>query len=153
MLVLSRRSQESVIIASTDGQSCLVKITIVEIRGECVRVGFEAKHDVPIHRWEVWQRTAGQRDRASNGTSNGSGVPKVTAAGGPNQRRLRPGDLVRVNDGAFAGVEGTVARCEACRVIVDVSLIQPGISIEIVAHLLELIDERNGVAPPIELIG
>ena len=152
MLVLSRKTQESVVVATSDGQSCLVKVTIMEIRGERVRLGFEAKLDVPVHRWEVWERIAEQRDRASNG-ANGSGIPEVTVAERTNQHRLRPGDLVRVSDGAFAGVEGTVARCEACRVKVDVPLLQPGVSIEIDGHLLEPIGERKGVAPPGELIG
>jgi carbon storage regulator CsrA len=146
MLVLSRKPKESVVVASADGQSCLVKVTIMEIRGERVRLGFQAKLDVPVHRWEVWQRIAEQRDLACNGASSGSGIPEATAAEGANQRRLQPGDLVRVNDGAFAGVEGTVIRCEACRVTVDVRLIEPGVSIEIDDHRLELIGERNGVA-------
>lgn len=147
MLILSRKTQESVVVASTDGQSCLVKVTIMEIRGERVRLGCQAKLDVPVHRWEVWQRIAKQRDLASNGAESGSAFPDVAVAERTTQDRLQPGDLVRVNDGAFAGVEGTVARCQACRVMVDVSLIQPGVSIEIDGYLLELIRERNGVAP------
>ena len=153
MLVLSRKTQESVVVAGADGYSCFVKLTIVEIRGERARLGFEAKRDVPVHRWEVWQRIAEQTDLASNGASSGSGIPEVTAAERTNQHRLRPGDLVRVNDGAFAGVEGTVTACEPYRVIVDVHLIQPGVSIEIDGHLLEPIGTRNGVAPRGELIG
>jgi carbon storage regulator len=151
MLVLSRRSQESVVVASADGYSCLVKVTIVGIRGERVRLGFEATLEVPVHRWEVWQQMAEQRDRARNGAS--SGIAEITPAERTNRHRLRPGDLVRVNDGAFAGVEGTVARCEAWRVTVDVPLIQPAVSIEIDGHLLEPIARRKGVAPPGKLIG
>jgi carbon storage regulator len=72
MLVLSRKTQESVVVASSDGHSCLVKVTIVEIRGERVRLGFEAKLDVPVHRWEVWQRMVEQQDIASDGESSGN---------------------------------------------------------------------------------
>ena len=146
MLVLSRKTQESVVVASADGQSCIVKVTIMEIRGERVRLGFQAKLDVPVHRWEVWQRIAKQRDPASNGAESGIAIPEVAVA--ERTDRLQPGDLVRVNEGAFAGVEGTVAACQACRVIVDVHLIQPGVTIEIDGHLLELINEPNDVVLP-----
>ena len=78
MLVLSRKPKESVVVASADGQSCLVKVTIMEIRGDRVRLGFEAKLEVPVHRWEVWERMAEQRDGLSNGRSSGSGIPEVT---------------------------------------------------------------------------
>jgi len=29
---------------------------VLEIRGGKVRLGFEADADVPVHRWEVWER-------------------------------------------------------------------------------------------------
>ena len=49
MLVLSRRVDESVMIADD------IMVKIVEIRGDKVRLGFEAPPDVPIHREEVYQ--------------------------------------------------------------------------------------------------
>jgi len=48
MLVLSRRKNESIIINDD------VMITIVEIRGDKVRVGIEAPKEVPVHRKEVY---------------------------------------------------------------------------------------------------
>jgi carbon storage regulator len=153
MLVVSRKNQESVAIASTDGHSCLVKVTIVEIRGERVRLGFEAKLDVPVHRWEVWQRMAEERIRASDGAFSDNQMSDVTAAEETNQHGLRPGDPVRVKDGVFAGIEGTIARRQVGRVIVDLPLVQPGVSIEIDAHLLEPIEKENAVASPGELVG
>lgn len=54
------------------------------------------------------------------------------------ESRLKAGDRVRVKSGALAGVEGTVvARRRRCRLIVAVSLIQQGVSIEIDDHILE----------------
>jgi carbon storage regulator len=47
MLVLSRKKNESIIIDSS------IVITIVEIRGDKVRLGIEAPREVPIHRSEV----------------------------------------------------------------------------------------------------
>lgn len=49
MLVLSRKKNESIVIDDR------IKITIVEIRGDKVRLGIEAPKDVPIHRSEVFE--------------------------------------------------------------------------------------------------
>jgi carbon storage regulator CsrA len=56
MLVLSRKSQESVVVGGSAGFERMLKVTVLEIRGTCVRLGFEADADIPVHRWEVWQR-------------------------------------------------------------------------------------------------
>jgi len=59
MLVLSRKSQESVVIGGSDGLHRLLKVTVLEIKGSKVRLGFEADADVPVHRSEVWERLNG----------------------------------------------------------------------------------------------
>ncbi len=56
MLVLSRKSQESVVVGGTVGFERVLKVTVVEISGGTVRLGFEIDKEVPVHRWEVWQR-------------------------------------------------------------------------------------------------
>ena len=56
MLVLSRKSQESVVVGGTHGFEHLLKVTVLEINGHSVRLGFEVDAKVPVHRWEVWQR-------------------------------------------------------------------------------------------------
>ncbi len=64
MLVLSRRPQEAVLIGTPPNQ---IRVIVAGIRGDRVRLGFEAAHDVPIHREElVVERDAGspQRDPA-----------------------------------------------------------------------------------------
>lgn len=48
MLVLSRKSNDAVIIGNN------IRMTVVEIRGDKVRLGFEAPKDVSVHREEVW---------------------------------------------------------------------------------------------------
>lgn len=48
MLVLSRKRNESIII---DGGK--IKITVVEVRGDKVRLGIEAPTDISVHREEV----------------------------------------------------------------------------------------------------
>ncbi len=49
MLVLSRKLNESIII---DDQ---IKITVVEIRGDKIRLGIEAPKNVSVHRREVYE--------------------------------------------------------------------------------------------------
>ena len=34
----------------------ILKVTVLEIGSEHVKLGFEANEDVPIHRTEVWER-------------------------------------------------------------------------------------------------
>jgi carbon storage regulator len=59
MLVLSRKSQESVVIGGSDGLNRLLKVTVLGIKGANVKLGFEADPDVPVHRSEVWERING----------------------------------------------------------------------------------------------
>lgn len=47
MLVLSRKLNESIII------NHVIRVTIVEIRGDKIRLGIEAPKDVPVHRSEI----------------------------------------------------------------------------------------------------
>jgi carbon storage regulator len=47
MLVLSRKLNEAIVIGGN------IKIVIVEVRGDKVRLGIEAPKDVPVHRQEV----------------------------------------------------------------------------------------------------
>lgn len=49
MLVLSRQRDESIIIGDN------IVITVVDIRGDKVRLGIEAPRDVPVHRKEVYE--------------------------------------------------------------------------------------------------
>ena len=47
MLVLSRKRNESIVIDEN------IVITVVEVRGDKVRLGIEAPREVPVHRSEV----------------------------------------------------------------------------------------------------
>lgn len=49
MLVLSRLIDEEIIIG--DG----IRIVVVDIRGDKVRLGIQAPPEVPVHRREVWE--------------------------------------------------------------------------------------------------
>ena len=56
MLVLSRKNQEAVAIGGSGGLDRLLRVTVLEISGNSVRLGFDGDRDIPIHRWEVWER-------------------------------------------------------------------------------------------------
>jgi carbon storage regulator len=48
MLVLSRKKNESIVINND------ITVTVVEIRGDKVRLGIVAPKEVPVHRQEVY---------------------------------------------------------------------------------------------------
>jgi carbon storage regulator CsrA len=57
MLVLSRRKYESVVVGGSGGRiEQILKVTVLEINGRSVRLGFEVADDMPVHREEVWHR-------------------------------------------------------------------------------------------------
>jgi carbon storage regulator len=62
MLVLSRKSRQSVVVGGSGGFHRLLKVTVLGIKGANVKLGFEVDGDVPVHRSEVWERIqAGRR--------------------------------------------------------------------------------------------
>ncbi|HTU92161.1 MAG TPA: carbon storage regulator [Gemmataceae bacterium] len=66
MLVLTRKSQETVVVGGTDGFESILKITVLRIKGGSVVLGFEAAADVPVHRLEVWERIRDSDARKDN---------------------------------------------------------------------------------------
>jgi carbon storage regulator len=56
MLVLSRKKNESIVI---DDQ---IVVTVVEIRGDKVRLGISAPKEVPVHRMEVHEAIQADQD-------------------------------------------------------------------------------------------
>ncbi|HZW34751.1 MAG TPA: carbon storage regulator CsrA [Isosphaeraceae bacterium] len=54
MLVLSRKKNESIIINDN------ITVTVIEIRGDKVRIGIEAPKDVTVHRREVYDAIQNQ---------------------------------------------------------------------------------------------
>jgi carbon storage regulator len=59
MLVLSRHRDESIMIGDD------VVVTIVDIRGDKVRLGINAPQDIPVHRQEVYEAIQRENKRAA----------------------------------------------------------------------------------------
>ncbi len=57
MLVLSRKVDESIVINND------IVVTIVEIRGDRIRLGITAPKDVDVHRQEVLARILNEREK------------------------------------------------------------------------------------------
>lgn len=60
MLVLSRKKNESIVINHNT-----IKITVVEIRGDKVRLGIEAPREIDVHRQEVYEQIHGKKNDGS----------------------------------------------------------------------------------------
>jgi carbon storage regulator len=67
MLVLSRKRDEKIVIGDR------IVITVVEVRGDKVRLGIEAPADVPVHRQEVYDaiRRTAENGKTSTGAVEG----------------------------------------------------------------------------------
>ena len=75
MLVLTRKNRESVVIGRPEDLEVVLEITVLEIEGGRVRLGFTADTKLPIHRREVWDRINGNGNGA-----DGAGVAKAAPA-------------------------------------------------------------------------
>jgi carbon storage regulator len=81
MLVLSRRTGESVMVGDD------VVVTVLEVRGDVIRLGINAPRTVQVHREEVYRELqAANRDAAS---------PSDTAVAVLSQLLLPPGPQAR----------------------------------------------------------
>lgn len=60
MLVLSRHRDESIIIGDD------IVVTIVDIRGDKVRLGIQAPSDIPVHRQEIFDAIQRENRRAAD---------------------------------------------------------------------------------------
>ena len=73
MLVLTRKKNESIKIGDD------VTLTIVEIRGDKVRLGIDADRSIPVHREEVYEAIRSER-AASDYTDETPATTAVAAA-------------------------------------------------------------------------
>lgn len=69
MLVLSRRENEVICIGDD------IKVTIVRIGPDAVKVGVDAPLEIPVHRKEVYDHIMQQRSARPGTPSDPSGTP------------------------------------------------------------------------------
>ena len=61
MLILTRRIGESIMIGDD------VSVTILEVKGQQVRIGTKAPRDVSVHRDEIYERIQKEKQEISKG--------------------------------------------------------------------------------------
>lgn len=57
MLVLSRSQNQKIIIGSGEN---IISVSILEVRGNQVKIGIEAPKEIPVHRQEIFEKIAAQ---------------------------------------------------------------------------------------------
>lgn len=68
MLALSRKKNEALIINNN------VEITILEIKGEQVKIGISAPKEVPVYRKEVYVQIQNANEEAVHADGNAAGM-------------------------------------------------------------------------------
>ncbi len=70
MLVLSRQRDESIMIGDD------VEITIVDVRGDKVRLGITAPKQIPVHRREIYDAIQREKEQAAAGNGTDATASK-----------------------------------------------------------------------------
>ncbi len=84
MLILSRREGETIVI---DGN---IRVTVLEVRGDQVRIGIEAPRNVSVHRQEVFDQISARNIQASDVTAADLGrLAQRRAPDAPQSQRQR----------------------------------------------------------------
>ena len=103
MLVLSRQRDETIMIGDE------IEITIVDIRGDKVRIGINAPTRIAVHRKEVYDAIRIENEQASRLDAGGLDALQTPISPGPARNRigaigkLRPGARVRPDENASGG--------------------------------------------------
>ncbi len=74
MLVLTRRLNQSIKIGDD------IEITVIEVRGDQVRLGVSAPRDVSVHRKEVYLQIQQENQAASQSSAEGVSLDALTQA-------------------------------------------------------------------------
>jgi carbon storage regulator len=83
MLVLSRQRDESIIIGDN------VQVTVVDIRGDKVRLGIVAPPEISVHRKEVYEAIQRENRKAAGITTDDLAEIPVPAVRNNNHRKRR----------------------------------------------------------------
>ena len=80
MLVLSRKSRESVVVSGDDGIRRLLKVTVLGIQGESVKLGFEVDADASVRRSKRKRIRASEEQDSAASVSAAPARESMTAA-------------------------------------------------------------------------
>ncbi len=75
MLVLTRRTNETLVI----GENGLIRVTLIGIKGNQVKIGVDAPKSVPVHREEVYRRILADSEKALKAANEAEIIPPETA--------------------------------------------------------------------------
>lgn len=98
MLVLSRQIDQSIVIGDD------IVITVVDVRGDKVRLGIEAPKNVTVHRREIWEAiraelSAGQSQNRKEGNASDAHATEPTAEAKPEAGDGPPPEALREGQG------------------------------------------------------
>ena len=71
MLVLSRQRNGQIVVLRN--KQVVLTLTVADIRGDKVRLGFEAPNDFEIHRYEVYEQIERERESCESPSSESVG--------------------------------------------------------------------------------
>lgn len=71
MLALTRKKGQSIIIGDT------IEVTIVDVKGDQVRIGIKAPKEVSIHRKEIYMEIEAENKAAAQSTDISEGLEKL----------------------------------------------------------------------------
>lgn len=77
MLVLSRYKDQSIYIGDD------IVVTIVDVRGDRIRLGIEAPANVPVHRQEIYEAIQRENSEGASGREGGARVAAKPAVRKP----------------------------------------------------------------------
>ena len=81
MLVLSRQRDESIMIGDD------VEITIVDVRGDKVRLGITAPKKIPVHRREIYDAIQREKAQKAGGDTEATGSEDRTDTAGKEEAK------------------------------------------------------------------
>ena len=95
MLILTRKPGESLYIGDD------VKVTIVEIKGNQIRVGIDAPADLRIYREEIYKQILEENKNAAEAVMSGSALEQLTGTWmGAGKDTPREGRLTHASKGS-----------------------------------------------------
>lgn len=86
MLVLTRRAGESIVIGGE------ITVTVLEARGDQIRIGVDAPRHISIHREEVFREVERQNAAAAATASQARALLGASRAQAPSSNRTGAGD-------------------------------------------------------------